>query len=207
MAAESKNLKPSATLKKLIDRTSKVDPASFVPADQVDRFLRGEVTLRDLNGISGPEMLEMAVVGYEMYKQGKYNEAKTIFSGLIQLDPREAYYHTALGAVFLAQEELEIARTYFNYAIGLNPKEVAPYVNRGEVNLRDGKILEAAEDFAKAVQLDPEFKDPLTQRARVLAAAALEMIENVTKDEGGGKKDAKKPEAKKPEPKKDAKKK
>jgi hypothetical protein len=61
------------------------------------------------------------------------------------------------------------------------------------VNLRDGKILEAAEDFAKAVELDPQYKDPLTQRARVLAAAALEMIENAQKaDTGGGaaKKDA-----------------
>lgn len=168
---------------------------------------KGEISLREFHAISGPEMLQMALIGFRMYEQGKYSEAKTIFSGLIQLDPKESYYYTALGATFLAEEELELARSQFDMAIVLNPKEVAPYVNRGEVNLRDGKILEAAEDFAKAVQLDPEFKDPLTQRARVLAAAALEMIENVTKDEGGGKKDAKKPEAKKPEPKKDAKKK
>jgi tetratricopeptide (TPR) repeat protein len=90
--------------------------------------------------------------------------------------------------VFLAEEELEQARAYFDIAISLDPKELAPYVNRGEVNLREGKILEAAEDFAKAVQLDPDFKDPLTQRARVLAAAALEMIENVTKEDDKAKK-------------------
>ena len=83
-----------------------------------------------------------------------------------------------------------MARGYFDVAIALNPKEVAPYVNRGEVNLRDGKILEAAEDFAKAVELDPKFEDPLTQRARVLAAAALEMIESATKDDKEPKKDA-----------------
>jgi tetratricopeptide (TPR) repeat protein len=131
----------------------------------------------------------MALIGFRLYEQGKYSEAKTIFSGLISLEPTEAYYHTALGAVFLAEEDLEMARSYFNIAISLNPKEVAPYVNRGEVNLRDGKILEAAEDFAKAVELDPKFEDPLTQRARVLAAAALEMIESATKDD---EKDAKK---------------
>ena len=141
----------------------------------------GEMTLRDFHGISGPEMLQMALIGFRMYEQGRYSEARTIFSGLIQLEPTEAYYHTALGAVYLAEEELEMARQYFDVAIGLNPKEVAPLVNRGEVNLREGKILEAAEDFAKAVQLDPEYKDPLTQRARVLAAAALEMIESVQK--------------------------
>lgn len=143
----------------------------------------GTMNLRDFHAISGPEMLQMALIGFRMYEQGKYGEAKTIFGGLITLEPSEAYYHTALGAVYLAEEELDAARRYFNNAIALNPKEVAPYVNRGEVNLRDGKILEAAEDFAKAVELDPKFEDPLTQRARVLAAAALEMIENASKGE------------------------
>ena len=146
-------------------------------------FQKGEMNLRDYHAISGPEMLQMALIGFRLYEQGKYSEAKTIFSGLISLEPTESYYHTALGAVFLAEEDLDMARGYFDVAISLNPKEVAPYVNRGEVNLRDGKILEAAEDFAKAVELDPKFEDPLTQRARVLAAAALEMIEAATKDE------------------------
>jgi hypothetical protein len=38
-------------------------------------------------------------------------------------------------------------------------------------------VLEAAQDFMRAVELDPETKDPLTMRAKVLAAAALEAIE------------------------------
>ena len=82
-----------------------------------------------------------------------------------------------------------MARFHFSQAITLNPKEIAPYVNRGEVNLREGKVMEAAEDFAQAVKLDPQFKDPLTQRARVLAAAALEMLD------AGGNEAAKKAKA------------
>ena len=146
-------------------------------ADRKGKVESGEMTLRDYHAISGPEMLQMALIAFRMYEQGKYTEAKTLFSGLIQLEPTEAYYYTGLGAVYLAEEELEQARQYFDIAIRLNPKEIAPFVNRGEVNLRDGKVLEAAEDFAAAVALDPKFEDPLTQRARVLAAAALEMIE------------------------------
>lgn len=168
-------------------------------AERADMVRQGKMSLRDYHAINGPEMLQMALIGFRMYEQGRYNEAKTIFSGLITLDPMEAYYHTALGAVFLAEEELDRARQYFDVAIGLNPKEVAPYVNRGEVNLRDGKILEAAQDFAKAVELDPKFEDPLTQRARVLAAAALEMIEGAEK-QGAAEKQGKKEAA--PAPKK-----
>ena len=48
---------------------------------------------------------------------------------------------------------------------------------RGEVYLRQGKILEAARDFKRAVDLDPENRDPLTRRARLLAAAALQTLE------------------------------
>jgi tetratricopeptide (TPR) repeat protein len=162
----------------------------YTPERQ-EKLLKGEMNLRDYHAISGPEMLQMALIGFRMYEQGKYSEAKTIFQGLIALDPMEAYYYTALGAVYLAEEDLENARAMFTSSIALNPKEVAPYVNRGEVNLREGKILEAAEDFQKAVELDPKHEDPLTQRARVFAAAALEMIENASK---GG--DAKGDEAK-----------
>ena len=63
------------------------------------QLAKGEINLRDYHAISGPEMLQMALIGFRMYEQGKYSEAKTIFSGLIQLEPTEAYYYTALGAV------------------------------------------------------------------------------------------------------------
>ena len=81
---------------------------------------------------------------------------------------------TALGAVHLAKENLDVAMNCFNAAIALNEKEIASYVNRGEVYLRLGKVMEAAQDFKRAVDLDPTGKDPLVHRARVLAAAALE---------------------------------
>jgi tetratricopeptide (TPR) repeat protein len=144
---------------------------------RIEKWVRGEITLRELNQISGPEMLEMAVIGFNMFEQGRYREARTIFTGLATLDPKEAYYRTALGAVDLAEEDLDSAHYNFTLAIGLNPKEIASFVNRGEVNLRKGKMLEAAYDFKKAVELDPENKDPLSMRARLLAAAALDTIQ------------------------------
>ncbi|MBE2250988.1 MAG: tetratricopeptide repeat protein [Myxococcus sp.] len=159
---------------------------------------KGELTLKDYHAISGPEMLQMALIGFRMYENGKYSEAETIFNGLIALDPREAYYYTALGAVYLAQDEFERAKHNFDTALAFNPKELAAYVNRGEVHLRMGNVMEAATDFKSAVDLDPSGKDPLVIRARVLAAAALELIENAQNE---GKEPAKSAEpAKKPAP-------
>jgi tetratricopeptide (TPR) repeat protein len=145
--------------------------------DRVRAWAKGEMTLAELDGISGPEMLEMAVMGFAMYEQGRYREAKVIFEGLAALDPLESYYRTALGAVFLAQDKLDQAASEFNEAIKLNQKDLAALVNRGEVRLRKGMLLEAAEDFKSAVDLDPENKDPLSLRARALAAAALETLQ------------------------------
>ncbi len=151
--------------------------------ERVMKWMKGEITLQDLNAISGPEMLEMAIIGFSMYEQGKFNEAQTIFMGLSELDPTEGYYRTALGAVYLAQEDLEAAEVCFNQAIKINPRELASLVNRGEVYLRQGKIAEAANDFKRAVELDPKGEDPLSHRARVLAGAALEMIQQANAPE------------------------
>ncbi|MDC0714726.1 tetratricopeptide repeat protein [Stigmatella sp. ncwal1] len=129
------------------------------------------------NGTTGPELLERAMEGFEFYEQGDYASARSIFEELCAKDPREAYYRTALGAISLAEDELDLALENFNQALALNAKDAAALVNRGEVRLRLGDIVEAAQDFARAVDLDPENKDPLTLRARLLVAAALETIE------------------------------
>lgn len=172
MASEKKSGKPEVT--------PDYEAVLYTP-ERVERWLKGEITLQQLTAVSGPEMLQMAIIGFRMYEQGRFGEAKMIFQGLVTLDPKESYYLTALGAVFLAEDDLDEAKRYLDLSIGVNPKELAAFVNRGEVFLRQGKLLEAAQDFSKAVELDPTGKDQLTIRAKVLAAAALETLEATPK--------------------------
>jgi tetratricopeptide (TPR) repeat protein len=142
------------------------------------------VANEEANTLSSPELLERAMEGFRLYEEGDYPEARLIFEELAQQDPLEAYYRTALGAILLAEDELDAALEAFDEALKLNPKDSAALVNRGEVHLRLGNILEAAQDFARAVDLDPENKDPLTMRARLLAAAAIETIEAAQRSAG-----------------------
>lgn len=197
MAENSNSVIPNKEKAQKEEVTPDWDKVLYAP-ERVEKWLKGEITLQELNAISGPEMLEMAVIGFSMYEQGRYEEAKVIFQGLCTLDPKEGYYRTALGAVYLAQEDLDNALDMFNQAISLNDKEIASFVNRGEVYLRQGKIIEAAHDFKAAVDLDPENKDPLSHRARILAAAALETLEQAQKaaQNADGSKGAAKPAAK-----------
>lgn len=162
--------------------------------DRMKAWIRGDISLRELHGISPREMLEMAVSGYAMYGQGRYREAEVIFGGLSALDPSESYYRTALGAIHLAQEKVDDALREFDQAMRLNPKDLAACVNRGEAHLRLGNVADAARDFKQAISLDPQAKDPLTLRARALAAAALETL-RVAAAEHGPKKTSRRPEA------------
>jgi Flp pilus assembly protein TadD len=142
------------------------------------------VANEEANTLSSPELLERAMEGFRLYEEGDYPEARLIFEELARQDPLEAYYRTALGAIYLAEDELDAALEAFDEALKLNPKDSAALVNRGEVHLRLGNIMEAAQDFARAVDLDPENKDPLTMRARLLAAAAIETIEAAQRSAG-----------------------
>ncbi len=133
--------------------------------------------LEDARVMSHPEMLEYALKGYQAYEQERYDDARAVFEKLIRMDPSEGYYRTALGAISLAVDELEDALAHFDEALRLNPTDTPALINRGEVHLRLGSLVLAAQDFSRVVTMDPENKDPLTERARLLAAAALQSAE------------------------------
>lgn len=138
---------------------------------------KAPVSNTDGKPLSGPELLERATQGFDLFQDGRFQESLAIFDELAARDGSEAYFQTALGACHLALENLDQAEAHFNRAIELDPTDLTPFVNRGEVHLRQGKVMEAARDFSHAVSLDPERKDPLSDRARKLAASALESAE------------------------------
>jgi tetratricopeptide (TPR) repeat protein len=166
---------------------------------RVDQVFSGQITWQEFYGLSDEELGEMARIGFTMYEQGQYNKARAIFEGLRELDRTESYYSTALGALHLAEGALDEAVKETSHAIQINPKDLAAYVNRGEAYLRKAQPVEAAKDFAKALSLDPQGQDPLTRRARALAAATLRSV-GVTEDELGVSGPVAKPTTPKPVP-------
>lgn len=124
----------------------------------------------------GAEMLEKAMAGFSHYERGNFVEARRIFEELTRQDANECYYWTALGAVHLAEEDLEGAETALNKALSINDQELAAYLNRGEVYLRQGLNAKAISDFQKAANLDPKNETPLSARARALAHATEQAI-------------------------------
>jgi tetratricopeptide (TPR) repeat protein len=114
------------------------------------------------------EIGEMARVGAMYYQQGNFEKARTIFEGLVELDPESASAHCALGGLLTLRQEDAAAIKHLNKAIDLNPSQIAPYVNLGEIYIRHGKLENALANLTRAIALDPEKQDAGANRARAM---------------------------------------
>ncbi len=145
---------------------------------RVEAFIAGQITLGDLEGIPKDAQHEMAQTGFRFFTEGRLPQAKQVFTGLLALDPFDAYFLTALGAIAQQEGDLDAAEQHFTRALSINPFSPSALTGRGEVRLMQGSLVDAAADLAKAIAEDPEGKDPSTQRARGLAANVKSLIEN-----------------------------
>ena len=132
--------------------------------------------LRERLGVSAREFQELGAMGAMYYRHGNLEKARTIFEGLVELDPASAAAHAALGALLTRTEEYPEALEHLDRAVELDPAEVAPYVNRAEIFIRQGRAEAAVENLKRAVALDPQEKDPAANRARAMALGLAEAL-------------------------------
>ena len=135
-------------------------------------------TVREKLNISPQEFTEMGRVGAMYYQQGNFDKARTIFEGLVELDPESANAHSALGGLLTLQQEDEKAVEYLTKAVQLNPSQIAPYVNLGEIYIRQQKIEDAVANLKKAIELDPDEKDAGANRARAMVLGIYQVIKS-----------------------------
>lgn len=133
-------------------------------------------SLRDQLGLTDRELLEMGEIGAMYYRQGVVDKARTIFEGLVEIDPHSAAARSALGAVLTHTERFDEALEHLDRAVELDPRQIAPYVNRAEVYIRQQRFPEAVDDLKRAVELDPTESDPAANRARAMAVGIAEAL-------------------------------
>jgi len=113
----------------------------------VQDWAQGRVVLKEIRGYSSQELYSIAHIGYYFIMQGRYEEARTIFEGLIAVDPKNEYYYRALGVVFENLGDHERALRQFGYAIRLSPAMPHAYLNRAEVLILLNRFAAAREDL------------------------------------------------------------
>jgi tetratricopeptide (TPR) repeat protein len=139
-------------------------------------WINGGVSLGAAAGWTADEIRLVSELGYALAEQGRNQEAITIFEGLVALAPATAYFETALGALWLRENEPARALPHLNNAIVADADDITARVNRGEVFLLLGNFDGSLEDlkFVLRQQIPPEKIILYTQcqtRARALLTA------------------------------------
>jgi Flp pilus assembly protein TadD len=140
-------------------------------------FLQGDIVMADLYEMSRQELFDIAAQGQLFFDTGKFDEAATVFEGLVALDPYEGSFHTGLGAVYQQRNKLEEACIEYDRAIALNENDLAARCNRAEIRVQERNFDAAANDIKEIALRDPEGSSGHSQRAKVLAMALASMAQ------------------------------
>jgi predicted Zn-dependent protease len=155
-------------------------------AENVEKFIMGEITWAQLMGLSRDEAFSIAGYGFKLYQEARYHDARTVFEGLVLANPYESYFHNMLGAVYLQHDMKDEALSQFTRAVECDEEALYPRINRGEMYLQQGRFEEALDDLAAAVKHGSK-ADPAYERASALLQATktlLQGLEVVKKQHG-----------------------
>ena len=133
-----------------------------------EQWSQGRLSLRQIAGLSEEELYAIAVQGYLLFLQGKVDAARILFEGLVAVEPRNAYYYRALGAMYWRLQEPQKAVKQFTYAIRVAPRDVSSYVNRAEVYVAQRQLELARGDLDAAIRNAGPLDGALVRKARAM---------------------------------------
>ena len=138
------------------------------PEQAVQKWLRGEITARELFALNDQTLQALADHGYMLYENGKYGIAAVVFEALSAFDNLNPEYQKMLGSIYQMEGQYDAAYYRYTMAMKSQPRDTFLLVNRGEVLLKLGRKNEAAEDLKAAVVQDRTNESPAARRARIL---------------------------------------
>ena len=133
----------------------------------LDKWSKGETSLRDIYGYTADELYGISTQGYTLLMEGKLEAAKSLFEGLVALDPKSDYYYRALGVIYHRLGDGERAIRQFGYAIRVQPADLISYVNRAEIYMQQKNFPLAQADLQKVIELGGE-THPMVRKAQAM---------------------------------------
>jgi Flp pilus assembly protein TadD len=133
----------------------------------IDKWSRGETSLREIYGYSADELYGISTQGYTLLMEGKLEAAKALFEGLVALDPKNDYYYRALGVIYHRSGDAERAIRQFGYAIRVQPNDLISYVNRAEIYMQQKNFPLAEQDLRHVVAAANE-THPMVRKAQAM---------------------------------------
>lgn len=146
----------------------KIENKELFLAERLEKLATGQATIAQAAGITKDQLYQIAEKAYQLFSQGKLDEAKQIYEGLVAADPFDSVFHCHLGAVLWRSGDTDRAFEEYDAAVRFNIANVDALAGRGELLVARGEIEKGVEDLSRALENDPNCKRPSTQRARAL---------------------------------------
>jgi len=172
--------------------------ASHPPSqERVDKNIATAQALNPPNGLLGREAYQDAIAylkskqpAYELadkaaqsLQKGALTQAMTQVNEAIEIEPREALFHSLKGSIYEKQGKSELALKEHNQATSLHPEQFSYFLRRAETQESLGNLTAAKQDYERSLKLLPTSVAALelgnlyqqsgnTQRARTLYSEA-----------------------------------
>jgi len=156
--------------------------------DQIlEHFLTSGGVFKDAHGITDEEIEAIYSVAYNLYENGKYDDALQVFKFLCFFDHLEKKYWLGLGAVHQMLKQYDDAVNAYSMAAMLDIDDPAPASHAADCLLLAGKKEEAESALNFVLEFAPENEQgkPFRQRAEsVLGLMEADTAQEEKKNNG-----------------------
>jgi len=144
----------------------------MIIAENVMKFLNGEITWAQVEGITEDQATRFMEVGTTYLATQRFDEAEKVFKCLADINPKDADAHALLASTYQAQERPAEAIAAFGEALKMNPKHLVALAARGELRMKEGD-RGGLDDLKRAAEIDPMGTTASGKRAAQLVRALV----------------------------------
>jgi Flp pilus assembly protein TadD len=159
------------------------------------RIIRGEPmsanamqsvrTIAEIVGFTFEDARAVAEIGVDLAAVGMLEEARILFEGLVEMNPKDAAAKAALGTVYQKQGRLKDAMVEYDAAIVIDETQPIALANRGELRLRQND-RGGLDDLVAATRGDPSGITSGGRRARALLTALAQAAQGTQAQAAAG---------------------
>lgn len=157
-------------------------PAAALPMDLSD----------PLNLTKDRSRAELVRAGSDLYNQGQFAEAETIFRQALKEYPKDAVLHYKLGNALFRQTKLEEAAAAYQQAVEVNPNYAVAYNALGIVRQNQDRMSDAIAQYRQALTINHNYAEAMAnlgqalwqQGSRQEAISSLQKAKNLFKQQG-----------------------
>ena len=130
-----------------IDLKSHIESGEQLTREDFEDLASSGKAIKDVFELSDEDMTVFQHLGYDLYNQGRLEDAQTMFEGLLSLGDTDPYILNAMGAIQAQKGELETALAFFDQSLAAEPDEIHALTNRAELFLKLNRFDDAATDL------------------------------------------------------------